>query len=314
MKVIAIDQYGGKEQLKERDLEKPVPGENQVVVKLHATSINPIDWKLREGYLKTMLPFEFPIILGWDAAGIIDSVGPNVQDWKAGERVFARPETTNRGTYAEFTVVDSKLLAKIPENISFEEAACVPLAGLTAWQCLFNFGEVKAGDKVLIHAGAGGVGTFAIQFAKAKGAFVATTAGVHNIEFLKSLGADVVINYKTQDFAAELRDYDFVLDSMGGEIQEKSFSVLKNGGKLASIVSDPPDKEKAKAKNMKTGLVWLIPNGEQLAEIAELLGQGKVKVVIGHRFPLTEAGIKEAHALSETHHAKGKIVIEVVKD
>jgi NADPH:quinone reductase-like Zn-dependent oxidoreductase len=310
MKAIVIDQYGGKEELKEQDIPKPTPKENQVVVKLHATSINPIDWKLREGYLKTMLPFEFPIILGWDAAGEIEEIGANVNNFKVGDRVFARPDTTNRGTYAEYTAIDAHLLANIPDNISFEEAACVPLAGLTAWQCLFEFGEVKEGDKVLIHAGAGGVGTFAIQLAKHAGAYVATTAGTSNVEFLKSLGADEVIDYKTEAFEEILKDYDFVLDSLGGEIQENSLSVLKSGGKLASIVSEP-DQQKAESKNIKSGLVWLIPNGDQLAKMAELLDQGKLKVIVGHKFPLTEDGIKEAHALSETHHAKGKIVIEI---
>jgi NADPH:quinone reductase-like Zn-dependent oxidoreductase len=310
MKAIVIEQYGGKEELKEKAILKQTPEENQVVVKLYATSINPIDWKLREGYLKTMLPFDFPIILGWDAAGEIDELGTNVNNFKVGDRVFARPETTNRGTYAEYTAIDSHLVAKIPDKISFEEAACVPLAGLTAWQCLFEFGDVKKGDKVLIHAGAGGVGTFAIQLAKHAGAYVATTAGTHNIEFLKSLGADEVIDYKIQDFENILKDFDFVLDSLGGENQDKSFTVLKEGGRLASIVS-VPNQQKAEQKKIKSGLVWLTPNGEQLAKIAELLQQRKLKVIIGHKFPLTEEGIKEAHALSETHHAKGKIVIEI---
>ncbi|MCK1998476.1 NADP-dependent oxidoreductase [Psychrobacillus psychrodurans] len=310
MKAIAIKQYGGKEQLKEIDIPKPTPKEKQVIVKLHATSINPIDWKLREGYLKAMMPFEFPIILGWDVAGMVEEVGEHVQDFKVGDRVFARPETTNRGTYAEYTIVDTHLLAKIPDNISFEEAACVPLAGLTAWQCLFDFGDIQKGDKVLIHAGAGGVGTFAIQLAKSVGAYVAATAGTHNVEFLKSLGADEVIDYKKQDFEKVLSEFDFVLDSLGGENQEKSFTVLKEGGKLASIVSEP-NQEKAKQKNIKSGNVWLVPNGQQLEKIANLLGQNKLRVIIGHKFPFSEEGIKEAHALSESHHAKGKIVIQI---
>ncbi|RJS60313.1 NADP-dependent oxidoreductase [Bacillus sp. PK3_68] len=310
MKAIVIEQYGGSEQLKEMNIQKPSAGKNEVIVKLHATSINPIDWKLREGYLQTMMPFEFPIILGWDASGIIEEVGENVEGFKAGDRVFARPETTNRGTYAEYTAVDSHLLVKIPDNISFEEAACVPLAGLTAWQCLFDFGEVKAGDKVLIHAGAGGVGTFAIQLAKHAGAYVAATASTHNVELLQSLGADQVIDYKKQDFETALADFDFVLDSLGGENQEKSFTVLREGGRMASIVSEP-DQEKAALRNIKAKNIWLVPNGEQLAKMADLLAQGKLKVIIGHRFPLTAEGIKEAHALSETHHAKGKIVIEM---
>ncbi|SEN66679.1 NADPH:quinone reductase [Paenisporosarcina quisquiliarum] len=310
MKAIAIKQYGGKEQLKEINIPKPTPKEKQVIVKLHATSINPIDWKLREGYLKAMMPFEFPIILGWDVAGIVEEVGDHVQDFKVGDRVFARPETTNRGTYAEYTIVDTHLLAKIPDNISFGEAACVPLACLTAWQCLFDFGNIQKGDKVLIHAGAGGVGTFAIQLAKNVGAYVAATAGKHNVEFLKSLGADEVIDYKKQDFEKVLTEFDFVLDSLGGENQEKSFTVLKEGGKLASIVSEP-NQEKAKQKNIKSGNVWLVPNGQQLEKIANLLGQNKLRVIIGHKFPFSEEGIKEAHALSESHHAKGKIVIQI---
>ncbi|MCZ8539824.1 NADP-dependent oxidoreductase [Psychrobacillus psychrodurans] len=310
MKAIAIKQYGGKEQLKEIDISKPTPKEKQVIVKLHATSINPIDWKLREGYLKAMMPFEFPIILGWDVAGMVEEVGEHVQDFKVGDRVFARPETTNRGTYSEYTIVDTHLLAKIPDNISFEEAACVPLACLTAWQCLFDFGNIQKGDKVLIHAGAGGVGTFAIQLAKNVGAYVAATAGKHNVDFLKSLGADEVIDYKKQDFEKVLTEFDFVLDSLGGENQEKSFTVLKEGGKLASIVSEP-NQEKAKQKNIKSGNVWLVPNGQQLEKIANLLGQNKLRVIIGHKFPFSEEGIKEAHALSESHHAKGKIVIQI---
>ncbi|CAM3686286.1 MULTISPECIES: NADP-dependent oxidoreductase [Paenibacillus] len=310
MKAIIIEQYGGKEQLKEADIPKPTPGEQQVIVKLHATSINPIDWKLREGYLMTMMPFEFPIILGWDAAGVVDEVGEQVTSFKVGDRVFARPETTNRGTYAEFTAVDTHLLAKIPENLTFEEAACVPLAGLTAWQCLFDFGNIQKGEKVLIHAGAGGVGTFAVQLAKHAGAYVATTAGTHNVDLLKSLGADEVIDYKKHDFEKVLSGYDFVLDSLGGENQEKSFTILKNGGKLASIVSEP-NQEKAAQKNIKSGNVWLNPNGSQLAKMADLLEQNKLKVLIGHRFPLSVEGIREAHAISESHHAKGKIVIEI---
>lgn len=310
MKAVVIKQYGGKEQLKEIDMQKPIPKEKQVIVKLHATSINPIDWKLREGFLKEMMPFEFPIILGWDAAGVVDGVGEHVHDFKVGDRVFARPETTNRGTYAEYTIVDAHLLAKIPDNISFEEAACVPLAGLTAWQCLFDFGNIQKGDKVLIHAGAGGVGTFAIQLAKNAGAYVATTAGTHNVEFLKTLGADEVIDYKKQDFEKILAEFDFVLDSLGGENLEKSFTVLKVGGTLASIVSEP-DQDKASQKNIKSGNVWLVPNGQQLEKIANILGQKKLKVIIGHKFPLSEEGIREAHTLSESHHAKGKIVINI---
>lgn len=310
MKAIVIENYGGKEQLKEKELDLPVPGDNQVLVKLYATSINPIDWKLREGYLKEMMPFDFPIVLGWDAAGIIEQTGKNVKDFKKGDEVFARPETTNRGTYAEYTLVDDHLLAIKPKAISFEEAAAVPLAGMTAWQCLFDFGKVQEGDKVLIHAGSGGVGSYAIQFAKHKGAYVITTASGKNAEFVKSLGADEVINYKEQEFDKEIENIDFVLDSMGGEIQKKSLTVLKKGGRLASIV-EKPDEELAKEHGVTADMIWLEPNGKQLSQIAELLDSKKVKSIVGEIFPLTEQGVKDAHELSETHHAKGKIVIRM---
>ncbi|MGP4071015.1 NADP-dependent oxidoreductase [Piscibacillus sp. B03] len=311
MKAIVMKEYGHKDVLQEQEFEKPTPEEGQVVVKVHATSINPIDWKLREGYLKDMVPFEFPIILGWDVAGVVDEVGEGVTDYQVGDKVFARPELTNRGTYAEYTVVDAHLLAKIPENISYEEAAATPLTALTAYQCLFEHGSVKEDDKVLVHAGSGGVGSFAIQLAKNAGAYVATTCSTKNVELVKELGADEVIDYTKQNFEEELSDYDFVLDTLGGDIQEKSYKVLKSGGELASVAA-PPEEEKANEHGVKAFFVWLEPKGEQLKEIADQMENGKLKVIIGHRFPLTEQGIQDAHELSETHHAKGKIVINVI--
>ncbi|PKR79246.1 NADPH:quinone reductase [Halalkalibacillus sediminis] len=310
MKAIVIEQYGGRDELKEVEMEQPTPAEGQVVVKQKASSINPIDWKLREGYLQSMVPFDFPIILGWDSAGIIEEVADDVKDFKVGDEVFARPELTNKGTYAEYTTIDAHLLAKKPNNISFQEAASVPLTAMSAWQSLYDFGNIQEGDRVLIHAGAGGVGTMAIQLAKNTGAYVATTASTKNVEFLKSLGADEVIDYTKQNFDEELTNFDFVLDTLGGDIQEKSYEVLKDGGALASLAA-PPDEDLASKKNVKAGFVWLEPKGEQLNKIAKLLADEKVKPVVGHYFPLSEEGIKEAHALSETQHAKGKIVIEI---
>ncbi|WP_394139738.1 NADP-dependent oxidoreductase [Cytobacillus oceanisediminis] len=310
MKAIIIEQYGTAEELKERKVPMPEMKDNQVLVEMHATSINPIDWKLRAGYLKNMLPFEFPIILGWDAAGVIAEVGDKVTSFKKGDRVFARPDTTAHGTYAEYVAVDEKLLAKMPENASFEEAASIPLAGLTAWQCLVDFSEIKSGDKVLIHAGAGGVGSLAIQIAKSFGAHVASTASGKNKEFLKSLGVDHFINYREEDFEQVLDHYDIVVDTMGGEIQKKSMNVLKKGGKLVSIVS-PPDENLAKDKDIKAGFLWLEPNGKQLSQLGEMIEQGKLKPLVGHTFPFTEQGLKEAHELSESHHAKGKIAIKI---
>ncbi|MFD1386761.1 NADP-dependent oxidoreductase [Oceanobacillus oncorhynchi subsp. oncorhynchi] len=311
MKAIIIEQYGDANQLKEKD-DIPVPEikDNQVLVEMHATSINPIDWKLREGYLQEGVPFEFPIILGWDAAGVIKQVGKNVTSFQVGDEIFARPALTPNGTYAAYTAVDEKLLAMKPKNISFEEAAAVPLAGLTAWQCLVNFSEIKKGDRVLIHAGSGGVGSMAIQIAKSFGAYVASTASGKNETFLKELGVDQFINYKEEDFEDVLQDYDIVVDTLGGEILNKSFHVLKEGGRLVSIAGQP-DEKLAKQKGVKAGFLWLEPDGGELSELGKLMEDGKLKPYIGHTFPLIENGLKEAHRLSETHHAKGKIVIQI---
>lgn len=310
MKAIVIDQYGGKEQLKEREMERPSITDDQVLLEVHATSINPIDWKLREGYLQEMLPFEFPIILGWDAAGIVVEVGKNVTEFNIGDKVFARPATTRQGTYAEFVPVDKHLLAKMPEKMSYEEAASIPLAGLTAWQCLVDFSKIKKGDKVLIHAGAGGVGTFAIQIAKSFGAYVATTASKENEALLKSLGADEVIHYKTEAFETILKDYDIVLDSIGGDVQAKSYQVLRENGRLVSI-AQPPSEEDMKKYKVQAGFLWLEPSGEQLKELGNLYEKGELKPIIGKVFDFSKNSLQEAHALSETHHARGKIVIRI---
>lgn len=306
-RAIAIEEYGHVDQLKERPIELPELGEHQVLVKVKATSVNPIDWKLREGYLAKMMPWDFPIILGWDVAGEIVALGAKVQDWQIGQAVFARPETTRFGTYADYTIVDDHLLAKKPESVSFEDAAAVPLAGLTAYQALFTHGKLKAGEKVLIHAGAGGVGIYAIQLAKNAGAIVITTASEKNHELLKKLGADQVIDYHTTDFSEVLENVDLVFDTMGGDVQKASFKVLNENGRLISIV-DQPEEELAQHVAVAKS-IWLQPDGKQLQEIADLMTQGKVKSVVGHIYPLTAEGVKEAHELSATHHAKGKIVL-----
>ncbi|UFT99338.1 NADP-dependent oxidoreductase [Radiobacillus kanasensis] len=310
-RAVIINQYGSKEVLEDGTVTLPELGENQVLIRAKATSINPIDWKLREGYLKQMFDWEFPIILGWDVAGVIEAVGSNVTDWKVGDKVFARPETTRFGTYAEYTIVDEHLLAKKPASISFEEAAAVPLAGMTAYQGLFDHGKLEKGEKVLIHAGAGGVGTYAIQLAKEAGAYVYTTASPKNHELLKSLGADEVIDYHTTNVKDVLRDIDLVLDTIGGETQNESFDVLKeNTSRMISVVGEP-DQEKAKKKNVVAKSMWLNPEGEQLSKLGKLLEEGKMKSVIGSTHPLSQQGVYDAHVLSETHHAVGKIVITV---
>lgn len=312
MKAIVINQYGSADELVEQEVPLPEIKDNQVLVELKATSINPVDWKMREGYLKEMLPYEFPIILGWDAAGIVKEIGKKVTAFQPGDKVFTRPKTNPTGTYAEYVAVEEDLVCSLPKNCSFNEAAAVPLTGQTAWVALVEISRIKKGDRVLIHGGSGGVGHLAIQIAKHLGAYVATTASGKNEEFVKSLGADEFINYKEQDFETLLSDYDIVLDTQGGETQEKSFSVLKRGGTLVSIAA-PPDKEKAAEKGIKTGYFFLEPDGERLQKLAELMENGKLKVTIGKTVPFTEESMREAHRVSEEHGTIGKIVVQIGK-
>lgn len=310
MKAIVIENYGSAEQLIEKDMPMPKINDDQVLLELKATSVNPVDWKAREGYMKEAMPLEFPVILGWDAAGIVKETGKNVTNFQPGDAVFARPATNARGTYAEYTAVDAHLLAKKPENISFEEAASIPLAGETAWVALVEKAAIKKDDRVLIHAGAGGVGSLAIQIAKSFGAYVASTASKENHDLLDSLGADKIIDYKTEDFESLLSDYDIVFDTVGGETEDKSFTVLKKGGILVSIVGTP-DEEKAAEKGIRTSSFLLDPSGEILSKLGELIEKGDIKPLLGEVFPLTEEGVRKAHELSETHHAKGKIGIKI---
>ena len=310
MKAVVIEAYGGVSELKEKVVEKPVLLDNQVLVEVKAAAVNPIDWKLREGFLQDRYDFDFPIILGWDVAGVVTDIGKHVQDFQIGDRVFARPELTRYGTYAEFTVVDEVLLARIPDNISFEQAASVPLAGLTAYQALFDLLEIMEGQKVLIHAGAGGVGTYAIQLAKLKGAYVATTASKKNHGYLTSLGADQCIDYQSDAFEDILNNYDAVLDTVGGKTLSNSMKVLRKGGKVVSIV-EPPSEQEAQRYKVREQFHWLIPRGDQLQELASLLEQGRLKPAQLETFPFSERGIRNAQELSESGHTKGKIVIKM---
>ncbi|WP_281164651.1 NADP-dependent oxidoreductase [Liquorilactobacillus sicerae] len=310
MKAIGFYHYGSAQELQMIDLPMPQPGDKQVVVKLKATSINPIDWKTRQGYLQKMFAWKFPIVVGWDAAGVITDVGKQVTTWKVGDQVLARPATTPRGTAAEYTLVDQALLARKPKNVSFIEAAAVPLAGLTAWQALFEHGKLTAGQKVLIQAGAGGVGSYAIQFAKAYGAKVWTTASQQHADLLKSLGADQVIDYHQPAELARLKDFDLVFDTLGGQNQLAAFDWLKNGGKLISIAGEAKQSAKRAAQSqVEFKSIWLRPDGQQLQKIAQLMAKGVVKSQIGKVLPFSLSNLITAHELSETKHATGKIII-----
>jgi NADPH:quinone reductase-like Zn-dependent oxidoreductase len=310
MKAITIRAYGDVDQLHEEDLAIPTVANDEVLVKIKNTSINPIDWKSRLGLLKGMYDWKFPVVLGWDLAGIITEVGQDVKNFKVGDAVFARPDIYmdgEKGTYAEYAVVKEDKLALKPASISFEEAAAIPLAGLTAWQVIVDQLKVKAGDKVLIQAGAGGVGIFAIQIAKHFGAYVATTASAKNEAFLKDLGADEVIDYHDHKIEEVLSDYDAVFDTT--DDIEAGLAILKPTGKLVTI-SGHPTEAQASATPSATAW-WLQPNGKELAQLGELVVNGEVKVIIDSHFPLTETGLRQAHERSQTNHARGKIIIDV---
>ncbi|MGE7886913.1 NADP-dependent oxidoreductase [Bacillus cereus] len=307
MKAIVIDQYGSVEELKERQVLKPVVKKNEVLIRIHATSVNPVDWKIRKGDLQEQLRFSFPITLGLDVAGVIEAIGEDVAYFKIGDKVFTKPENIGQGSYAEFIAVQSDLVSHMPNNMNYEEAASIPLAGLTAWQSLVDYAKIKENDRVFIHAGAGGVGSMAIQIAKSFGAFVATTASSKNKEFLQSVGADLVIDYKKDKFEELVSDFDIVLDTIGGEVQEKSFRIIKPGGVLVSIVHEPLHK----VEGIKSGFLWLKPSGRQLEELSALIVQEKIKAIISKVVPFNEAGVREAHILSEGQHVRGKIIIKV---
>jgi len=315
MKAIAYNEFGEADQLKLTEVATPVAGENQVLIKIEYTSVNPVDWKIRKGLLKDMMPHHFPLIPGWDACGSVESVGKNVTDYKPGDKVYAycRKPEVQWGTYAEYIALDSKDVAFAPNNISSAQAAALPLVGLTAWQALFDFCKLEKGQTILIHAGAGGVGSLAIQFAKHIGAEVITTASEKKHSFVKELGADLIIDYRKDDFEKVITDkypdgVDAVFDLVGGETQTKSFNVLKKGGSLVSI-AQPPDEALAKEKSVKSGFVFVEPNRAQLTEIKELVEASKLQMAPIQEFNLDQA--KEAQSLSEKGGIVGKIVIRI---
>lgn len=309
MKAAQINAYGSANELFVGELAVPEIAKDEVLVKAKATSINPIDWKAREGLMKQMFDWQFPVVLGWDVAGIITEVGSDVKDFKVGDAVFARPDIYQdgrRGTYAQYVAVKEDKLALKPENVSFVDAASIPLAGLTALQML-NKLEVSAGKKILIQGGAGGVGMFAIQLAKLMGAYVATTASAHNHDFVTSLGADLVIDYHENKIEDVLADYDAVFDTVGDI--DGGLAILKADGKFVTITKQPTEAQLAATQTVIYG--WLQPNGKELAYLGELMSNGQLKTVIDSTFELTTEGIQAAHRKSESHHARGKIILTI---
>jgi NADPH:quinone reductase-like Zn-dependent oxidoreductase len=308
MKAIRIHGYGDARVLKYEDAPVPVIGENEVLIRVIAASVNPVDWKIREGYLQKMITYPMPLILGWDVSGIVEAVGAKANQFKVGDAVYSRPDIKRNGTYAEYIAVKETEISPKPQTISHMEAASIPLVGITAWEALFTKAKLKAGEKVLIHAGAGGVGSLALQLAKAHGAHVITTASAKNTALLESLGADEVIDYRSQNFAASLKDVDVVFDTQGGQVQDASWAVLKKGGILVSI-SAPPSAEKADAMGARGEFLFIEPNAKVLASLAEYIDTGKIRPIVGAEYALKD--MAKAHALSQAGHTVGKIVIHI---
>ena len=309
MKAIAIDSFGGKEKLILTQLPKPQPLKDEILIRVAGAGVNPVDYKIREGYLKDMFPHRFPVVLGWDVSGTVVDKGNDVKNFNVGDKVmaYARKSEVSAGTYAEFVTVSGNAAAPVPDTIALSDAAAIPLAALTAWQALQDFAQIKKGMTVLVHAGAGGVGSYAIQFAKLAGAYVLTTASAHNHEYVKDLGADRVIDYKASNFRSSLSEkVDIVLDCVGGDVLTESFEVIKRGGVLVSIVG-VPDEDLAKKFEIRTGWIFVEPNGIQLAEIADLIQARKLKLPKVKSLPLEEAAY--AHEISESRHAIGKLVL-----
>ena len=332
MKAFVVERYGRKGGGRLGEMPEPELRDDDVLVRVHAAGVNPLDCKIRSGEFKLILPYRLPLILGNDVAGVVTRVGPRVQRFKPGDEVYARPHHDRIGTFAEFIAMNEDDVAIKPKKLTMEEAASIPLIGLTAWQVLIERAKLQKGQKVLIHAGSGGVGTFAIQLAKHVGAIVATTTSTANVDLVRRLGADVVVDYKKDDFEKVLRDYDVVVNSLGKETLEKSLHVLKPGGKLISI-SGPPDpdfatdigsgwilrqvmgvlsyriRRQARRHRVSYSFLFMKANGDQLREITSLIDAGTICPIMDRIFPFesTEAAL----AYVETGRAKGKVVVKV---
>jgi NADPH:quinone reductase-like Zn-dependent oxidoreductase len=332
MKAFIIDRYGSGARLRAGEMPDPVMREDDVLVQIHAAGVNVLDSKIRSGEFKRLLPYRLPLILGNDVAGVVLGVGSRVRRFKPGDEVYARPDQDRIGTFAELIAIKEDSVAKKPKTLTMEEAASIPLVGLTAWQALIEKAGLKNGQKVFVQAGSGGVGTFAIQLAKHVGATVATNTSTENVDLVRSLGADIVIDYKKDDFANVLSDYDVVLNSLDKLTLEKSLRVVKPGGRLISI-SGPPDPDFArdigaswmlkaaisllsygvriKAKRQKVNYSFLLmrANGAQLAEITRLIDSGIIRPVVDRVFPFESTD--EALAYVEAGRARGKVVVQV---
>ena len=332
MKAFVIDRYSKKETGRIGEVPEPELRDDDVLIQIHAAGVNALDVKIRKGEFKLILPYRMPLVLGHDVAGKVVKVGTRVRNFKLGDEVFARPDDFRIGTFAEFIAVKEASLAHKPANLNMEEAASIPLVALTSWQVLVEIAKLKKGQKVFIQAGSGGVGSIAIQLAKHLGAFVATTTSTSNVEWVKSLGADVVIDYKRQDFSTELHDYDVVLNSLGSDELKKSVRILRPGGHLVSI-SGPPTpafgaaqglawplrqvlrllsygiRKQAMQRGVTYSFLFMRADGDQLGKIASLIEAGAIRALVDRVFPFEATA--DALAYVEQGRAKGKVVVRV---
>jgi NADPH:quinone reductase-like Zn-dependent oxidoreductase len=307
MKAIRIHGHGDSSVLLYEDAPVPSILPDEVLIKVHSSGVNPVDWKIRAGFGRYRDAFSFPLIPGWDLAGSIVSAGPLVKVFKPGDAVFAHPDSKGNGTYAQYVAVRGFELAHAPSRISMQEAAGIPLASQTAWMGVFEKGNLQKGQRILIHGASGGVGIFALQFAKLANAHVIATTSAKNVELVRSLGADEVIDYKTEDFSKKVSEIDLVFDTIGGDTQSRSWQVIRKGGKLVSLVGT--DENAAKQFGVQTESFGMVSNGSRLQEIGALVDAGLVRVIIAKEFPLSEA--KAAQDLIETGHVVGKIILRV---
>jgi NADPH:quinone reductase-like Zn-dependent oxidoreductase len=309
MNAIRIHGYGRTEVLVEERAPRPKPRVDEVLLGVHAAGVNPVDWKVRAGYLTERRKSLIPQIRGWDVSGVVEAVGARVTDFKPGDAVFGMLDIMRNGAYAEYTLASAQTLASKPKALDHVHAAAVPLAALTAWQALFEVADLQPEHTVLIHAAAGGVGHFAVQLAKWKGARVIGTTSTSNLKFVRDLGADETIDYHARPFDKVVRDVDVVLDLIGGEVQQRSWPVIKKGGILVTAlgVSSP---NPAPTFGVRGDEVHVRPDAAQLAQLAELIDEGNLKPVVNAVLPLAEAA--KAHKLSQTGHVRGKLVLKVI--
>lgn len=314
MRAVVIDAFGGFDRLRRAEVPTPQADTGEVLIEISHAGVNPVDWKIREGMLEGMFPHEFPIILGWDAAGTVAALGSGVSDFAVGDRVYAycRKPTVQWGCYAEFIALPAEYVAPMPENLSFAEGSSLPLVGLTSWQSLFDAGNLQAGQSVLVHAAAGGTGGIAVQLAKHVGATVFATASAANHGYVRGLGADHVIDYRLESFADAVKrvspdGVDLAYVTAAGVIQD-SMRCVRQGGRLVSIV-EQPDVEEATRSGIEASFVFVEPNGAQLRKISALLEVEEIKPLPVKEYPLQQAA--QAHAESEASHVRGKIVLRI---